>query len=201
MKLLGSTRSPYAFKVMVMVIEKGIACDFEATAPSSSEVAEANPLSKVPTLIRDGGKGLYDSSVIVDYLDGYAINPKLIPDTFEGRIEVKRWESLADGIMDAAVAISHENQLPASERKGPDFYSKHKKKIKAGLSAMDKDLGDKKFCHGESFTLADIACGSAIVCLDIRQADLIWRDAHPGLARHAERMASRESFQTVSRQD
>jgi glutathione S-transferase len=199
MKLLGSNRSPYAFKVMVMITEKGIVCDFEASATSSAEVAEANPLSKIPVLILDDGKVLYDSSVIVDYLDGLVPTPKLIPDAFEDRIEVKRWEALGDGIMDAAVAISHADRVPAAEQNA--HKAKQQKKIDASLAAMEKDLGNGKFCHGDGFTLADIACGCALVCLDIRCADMDWRQTHPALARHAERMAIRESFKLAGSAD
>ena len=199
MKLLGSSKSPYAFKAMVMIVEKGITCDFEAAGASSAEVANANPLSKVPVLIRDDGKGLYDSSVIIDYLDGVAPRPKLIPDAFEDRIEIRRWEALGNGIMDAAVGINHAERLPAADQDA--HKAKQQKKIDAGLVAMAKDLGDREFCHGNGFTLADIACGCALVCLDIRRADMNWRQTHPALARHAERMASRGSFKTAGRSD
>ncbi|MDA0262126.1 MAG: glutathione S-transferase N-terminal domain-containing protein, partial [Proteobacteria bacterium] len=192
-------RSPYAFKVMVMIAEKGIACDVEAAAASSAEVAEVNPLCKVPVLIRDDGKSLYDSSVIIDYLDGVASSPKLIPDAFEDRIEVRRWEALGNGIMDAAVGISHADRLPAADQDAQK--AKQQKKIDAGLAAMAKDLGDRDFCQGDSFTLADIACGCALVCIDIRRADMDWRQTHPALARHAERMASRQSFKTAGSSD
>ena len=114
---------------MVMIMEKGIVCTLDDAAPSSSKVVTANPLAKVPTLIRDDGRALYDSSIIVEYLDGLAAAPKLIPDEFEERIEVKRWEALGNGIMDAAVAISHENREPQATRKGPDFYAKQQKKM------------------------------------------------------------------------
>jgi glutathione S-transferase len=197
MKLLGPSRSPYAFKVKVMIAEKGIACELSDAAPSSPEVAAANPLSKVPTLIRDDGRALYDSTLIVEYLDGLADTPKLIPDDFEARIEVKRWEALGNGIMDAAVAIGHENREPEATRKGPEFYAKQQKKIDAGLTTMAKDLGEREYCHGDSFSLADIACGCALVCVDIRVPDMNWRASYPALARHAERMAARESFKNA----
>lgn len=194
MKLLGSSRSPYAHKTRVMVAEKGIACEFVETSPASPEVAAANPLSKVPTLIRDDGGPLYDSSVIIEYLDGLAATPKLIPEAFEARIEVRRWEALGDGILDATVTISHENRLPVDQRKGPEFYAKHQKKIAAGLATMEKDLGTREFCYGDSFSLADIACGSALAYLDKAMPDMEWRKICPGLARHAERLAQRPSF-------
>ncbi|MGY8991187.1 MAG: glutathione S-transferase family protein [Rhodospirillales bacterium] len=196
MKLLGASRSPYVFKVRVMITEKGIACDLEAVGPASEDVAAANPLCKIPVLIRDDGKSLYDSSVMIDYLDGIAPSPKLIPDAFEDRIEIRRWEALGNGIMDAAVAIGHSDRLPAADQ-GAQIV-KQQKKIDAGLATMAKDLGDRDFCHGDSFTFADIACGCAAVCLDCWHRDMDWRQAHPSLARHAERMASRESFKTAS---
>ncbi len=198
MKLLGPSRSPYALKAMVMIAEKGVACELDDAAPSSPEVAAANPLAKVPTLIRDDGRTLYDSSIIVEYLDGLADTPKLIPEEFEDRIEVKRWEALGNGIMDAAVAISHENREPEATRKGPDFYAKHQKKIDAGLTTMEKDIGDQEFCHGDRFTLADIACGCALICVDIRVPDMNWRKSFPALDRHAERLAERGTFSAAT---
>jgi glutathione S-transferase len=195
MKLLGPSRSPYAFKVMVMLAEKGITCKFSDSSPSSPEVTVANPLSKVPTLIRDDGKALYDSSVIVEYLDGIVDSPKLIPENFEERVEVKRWEALGNGVMDASVAISHENREPEATRKGPDFYAKQQKKIDLGLAVMEKDLGDQRFCHGDRFSLADISCGCALICIDIRVPDMGWRESFPALARYAERITKRTAFE------
>lgn len=199
MKLLGSKRSPYAFKVMVMISEKGIDCEFEGVAPSAPVVAEATPLSQIPVLIRDDGDMLYDSSVIIDYLDGVVTNPKLIPDAFEDRIKVKRWEALCDGIMGAAVAIFYEERVPESQRIA--HRTKQQKKIDAGLAVLAKDLGGGKFCHEDSFSLADIACGSALVCLDFRLPDMDWRQAYPVLASHAERMSKRESFKAAGSRD
>jgi glutathione S-transferase len=108
---------------MVMITAKGIPCEFDAAAPSSTEVAEANPLSKIPVLIRHDGKMLYDSSVIVDYLDGLVPTPKLIED----RIEVKRWEALCNGIMDGAVAISHADRVLTAEQNA--HKAKQQKKL------------------------------------------------------------------------
>ena len=180
-----------------MVAEKGIACDIVETRPSGPEVTAANPLAKVPTLVRDDGRSLYDSCVIVEYLDGLVATPKLIPEAFEDRIEVKRWEALGDGVMDATVTISHENRLPVAQRKGADFYAKHQKKIDAGLLTMEEDLGDREFCHGDSFTLADIACGCALSYLDTTLPDMEWRETHRGLASLAERLAKRASFKNA----
>jgi glutathione S-transferase len=194
MKLLGSKRSPYFRKALAMVKEKGVPCDVVEASPSGPEVTAANPLSKIPTLVRDDGGSLYDSCVIVEYLDGLVATPKLIPEDFEARIEVKRWEALGDGIMDATVMISHENKVSLAQRKGAEFYAKHQKKIDAGLLKMEQDVSGREFCHGDSFTLADIVCGCALFYLDTTLPDMEWRKTHPELARVAQRLADRPSF-------
>ena len=197
MKLLGSSRGPYVQKVRLAIAEKGLACEHDQLAPSAPEIAAANPLAKIPTLLRDDGRAVYDSSVIIEYVDGLGSMPKLIPAEFEARVEVKRWEALGNGMMDAMVAISHENRLPVDQRRGPDFYARHQKKIDAGLATMERDLGTREFCFGDSFTLADIGCGAALLYLDITLPEQDWRAAHPVLAAHFARLRERDSFKSL----
>jgi glutathione S-transferase len=196
MKLLGAGNSPYARKVRIAIEEKGLPYELVAASPSdpASGVAAANPLSKIPVLVRDDGKAVYDSPVIVEYVDGLGGGAKLIPSEFLDRIEVKRWEALGDGIADATIEIVHDQRLPEAERVGEALYAKQKKKIDAGLAAMEKDLGSQSFCYGGSFSLADIACGVALGYLDSSLPKVDWRKAHPGLGALSERLATRESF-------
>lgn len=198
MKLLGSNRSPYFRKVRATAIEKGVALDIVEVRAVAPEVAAANPLAKIPTLIRDDGRPLYDSAVIVEYLEGIAAGPKLIPDDFAARIEVKRWEALASGVMDATVTIHHDNQLPQNERKSADFHARQQRKIDAALATMERDLGDRDFCFGDGLTLADIACGCALSYLDSNLPDMDWRKDHPALKRLAGRLSERESFKAIA---
>lgn len=201
MKLLGSGGSPYVRKVRIVLEEKRIPCEYVVASPSNPEsgVAEANPLGKIPVLIRDDGRSVYDSPVIVEYLDGSGGGEKLIPESFSDRIEVKRWEALGDGIADATIEIVHDQRLPETERRGDALYLKQKKKIDAGLAAMERDLGSRDFCYGAKFSLADIACGVALGYLDQALPKVDWRAAHPSLRRLSERLAARESFKkTVS---
>lgn len=197
MKLLGSNRSPYFRKVRAAAIEKGVALDVVEVRANAPEVASANPLAKIPTLIRDDGRPLYDSGVIVEYLDNLGNGPKLLPAAIEARIEVRRWEALASGVMDATVSIHHENQLPEGERKA-EVYPKQQKKIDAALAVMEKDLGARDFCCGDGLTLADIACGCALSYLDSNLAGLDWRKGHPALSRFAARLAGRDSFKAIA---
>lgn len=192
MKLLGTDRSPYVRKVRIVLEEKGIPYEYVWARPSvpDSPVPAYNPLAKIPVLVTDTGKAVYDSPVIVDYLDGVQRDPKLIPDELEARIDVKRWEALGDGIADAAVLVSHD----PDGRQGEEYHRKHTLKIERGLAAMEKELGSREFCSGEGFSLADIAAGYALGYLDAALPRIEWRGSHPSLAGLADRLARRASF-------
>ena len=93
MKLLGHDGSPYVRKVRIVLEEKRMPYEYVYARPSQpgSPVPEYNPLSKIPVLVTDSGKSIYDSPVIVDYLDPLSCEPKRIPADMEGRVEVKRF--------------------------------------------------------------------------------------------------------------
>lgn len=196
MKLYGSLGSPYARKVRIVLAEKNIPHEFivaRGSAPGSP-VPPLNPLGKIPTLLRDDGRALYDSPVIVEYLDSLGSGPKLIPEDFDGRIEVKRWEALGDGVAEATVNINHEYREPPEKQRSAEWFTKQREKIDRSLALMEKDLGDREFCFGGRFTLADIAAGYALGYLDHALPEVEWRSGHPALARFAARMATRPSF-------
>lgn len=193
MKLYGSARSPYVLKVLAMLGEKGLAFDFDEVKASGPEVAAANPLGKVPTLIRDDGRPLYDSSVILEYLDGLKA-PRLIPDNHEGRVEARRQEALATGIMDAAVNIIHELREEEGKRKGADYIAKQQGKIDAALDAFEAELGGRDWLGGAAPGLGDVACGAALVYLSRARRAVDWRATRPGLARLMEKLAARDAF-------
>jgi glutathione S-transferase len=196
MKLLGVDASPYARKVRIVLEEKRIPYEYVQARPSApgSPVAQFNPLAKVPVLVTDAGKGIYDSPVIVEYLDMLVPEPALIPRDPEGRIEVKRWEALGDGVTDATVAISHERRKPADKQDSAEWYEKQRLKIDRGLAAMEQAIAGREFCYSDRFGLADIAIGYALSYLDRALADIDWRASHPNLKRLAAQLAERESF-------
>jgi glutathione S-transferase len=199
MKLFGSLSSPFVRKVRIALAEKRVGYEFVMEGPSApgSRVPQFNPLGKVPVLVRDDGSVIYDSAVIVEYADGVGAGPGLIPETFTDRIEVKRWEALGDGITDATVLVSHDYRNAPDKRQSPEWYDKQRKKIVRGLAAMARDLGEREFCHGDRFTLADIAAGYALGYLDYILKEIEWHAAHPNLKRLADRLALRESFATT----
>ena len=200
MKLLGTPGSPFARKVRIVLEEKGIPHEYVIERPSApgSRVPQFNPLGQVPVLVLDGGKAIYDSAVIVEYLDGLGTGPGLIPDAPDERIEVKRWGALGDGVAEATVAINHEYREPAEKQRTPAWFERQRLKIDRGLAVMEKDLGAAEFCFGGRFTLADIAAGYALSYLDFALPEIEWRKSHPALTRLAERLAARKSFSATA---
>ena len=199
MKLIGSLTSPYVRKVRVVMAEKRIECELEIQSPwaESHSIADVNPLGKIPVLVLDDGTALYDSRVIVDYLDSLTPVSRLIPETNRQRILVKRWEALADGICDAAATLYLERKRPARQQSA-DWIKRQQVKVVNGLKAIAEDLGERRWCYGESYGLADVAVGCCLGYLAFRFPELEWRDQYPNLARHADKLAKRASFQNTA---
>jgi glutathione S-transferase len=195
MKLIASLTSPYARKVRIALAEKKIEYDLIEESPWKAEttVPNYNPLGKVPVFVLDDGTTLFDSRVIVDYLDTMSPVSRLIPEPNRQRIVVKRWEALADGICDAAVAIVLENKR-ATRQQSKDWLDRQRRKVDLGLKELASELGDKTWCNGEAYSLADIATGCALGYLDLRHAAIDWRAAYPNLVKLAVRLAKRPSF-------
>jgi len=178
----------------VLIDGRNVQGALERGSAPGSRVPQWNPLGKVPTLVLDDGRGLYDSPVIVEYLDSLGTGPRLIPDAPDERIEVKRWEALGDGIAEATVAINHGYREPPEKRHEPAWFERQRLKLERGLAVMEKDLGAGAFCFGGRFTLADIAAGYALDYLDFALPEVEWRKTHSALARLAGRLAARKSF-------
>jgi glutathione S-transferase len=196
MKLIGTLTSPYTRKVRVVFTEKRIDYDFEAHSPSEpgTRVPEFNPLGKVPVLVLDDGTTIFDSRVIVEYLDGVSPVARLIPETSRQRIQVRRWEALADGILDAAVLTMQEGRRPKAKQ-SMEWIERQMGKVDSALKHAAGDLEDRPWCYDEGFSLADIALGCALGYLDFRFPAIPWRTAYPNLERHAEKLFKRPSFE------
>jgi len=146
----------------------------------------------VPVLILDDGTSLYDSSVIAEYVDSLA-SPAWLPAAPLPRALARRSEALADGICDAAAAIVVERRRPAVLQ-SEEWIDRQRRKIREGTAELARELDERAWCHGETYSLADIATGCALGYLDLRHAELDWRALHPNLARLAEKLAKRPPF-------
>ncbi|SPE34356.1 Glutathione S-transferase [Burkholderiales bacterium] len=196
LRLIASPTSPYARKVRIVMAEKRIECELEMTdvwAPETT-ISRFNPLGKVPCLIMDDGGAVFDSRVIVEYLDTLTPVGHLIPASGRQRVEVRTWEALADGIIDALVLVRLEHTQRPEHARSQAWIDRHLGKVEAGLHAASTALAEKAWCHDERFSLADIALGVTLGYLDFRFPEIRWRPDHPNLARYYEKLAARPSF-------
>ena len=195
MKLLYSVTSPYARKVRIVAAEKRIELELEPVVLSSpdSPVPAYNPLGKVPVLVLDDETSLFDSRVIAEFLDNRNPLAHLIPLDPVQKILVRRWEALADGATDAAVAALMESRRP-KDLQDAAWITKQRGKVEHGLKALSDDLGKGKWCVNDTFSLADIALGCFLGYLEFRFEDINWKHQYPNLARHYDKLMKRDSF-------
>ena len=198
MKLIGSTTSPYVRKVRIVMAEKKLDYQFvnEDVWSADTQISASNPLGKVPCLVMEGGEALFDSRVIVEYVDTLSPVGKLIPDRGRERAEVKTWEALSDGLLDAAILARLEATWPGRQEseRSQAWIDRQLKKIDDSLVAMDRALAERSNCVGIHLSLADIAVGVAVGYLDFRFPQIDWRGQHPNLAALYERLSQRQSF-------
>ena len=195
MKLLYAPNSPYARKVRIVAQEKHIELELQEVVLADPDciVKNYNPLGKIPVLILNDGDSLYDSRVIVEYLDNHAPGTHLIPTDNTSKIAARRWEALADGICDAAVSAMLE-QRKAPEKQSQANIDKQLEKVTRGLEVLNLDIIKKKWCVNETFGLADIALGCMLGYIDLRFKQLNWQDNYPNLAKHYSLLVKRPSF-------
>ena len=198
MKLLGSTASPYVRKVRVVMAEKKLEYAFvtEDVWAADTAIAESNPLGKVPCLVMEGAEALFDSRVIVEYLDTLSPVGRLIPTMGRERSEIKTWEALADGLMDAAILARLEANWAGRTKaqRSQAWIDRQLDKVNAVLKAMSRGLAERPFCGGVHMTLADIAVGCALGYLDFRFPNIDWRSEYPNLVRLHDKLMLRASF-------
>ena len=197
MKLIGSLTSPYVRKVRVVMAEKKLDYQHELEDVwANDKIVKSNPLGKVPCLVLSGGEAIFDSRVIVEYLDTRSPVSRLIPEGSRERIEVRTWEALADGLLDAAILARLEQTWPgrSAEQRCQAWIDRQMHKVTASVAAISTGLADQPWCSGIYLSLADIAVGCALGYLDFRFPQVDWRGPHPNLAKLADKLATRASF-------
>ncbi|SEL30566.1 glutathione S-transferase [Roseateles sp. YR242] len=202
MKLIGSLTSPYVRKVRIVMAEKKLDYQFELEDVwGSDNILKINPLGKVPCLVMEGQDSItgavFDSRVIVEYVDTLSPVGKLIPERGRERCEVRTWEALSDGLLDACLAARMEETWSGrtDAERSAAWIQRQMNKVHASLQAMSHGLGEKNWCSGNHFTLADISLGCALGYLDFRFPTIDWRASHANLARHFDKLMTRASFQ------
>ena len=190
MKLHYSPTSPFVRKVLVAAHERGMAQSIELTS-TSAELRADNPLEKVPTLVLDDGRTLFDSFVIVEWLNSQGAGPNLIPADAQERTDVLRRHALADGIMEAAVSSVMERRRP-EDRQWDGFLKRQRGKIERAIAALDSEA------MAETVDLSTITVGAALGYVGFRLVDLDWRSGHGPLADWFDRFSRRPSMTSTA---
>jgi len=196
MKLIGSLASPYVRKVRVVLAEKKLDYHLELEnvwAPETT-IQKLNPLGKVPCLIMEDGYAMYDSRVIVEYLDAVSPVCKLLPPNGRERADIKCWEALADGVLDAGVLVRLERNLRPKAQQSDEWMARQLQKVELGLASMSERLGDDAYCASNHYSLADVAVGCCLGWLSFRFPEIDWRSKHPNLGRLFDKLSERQSF-------
>jgi glutathione S-transferase len=200
MKLIGSLASPYVRKVRIVMAEKKLdySLVLENVWAPETTIQQSNPLGKVPCLIMEDGGAMFDSRVIVEYLDTLTPVGKLLPTQGRERAGIKCWEALADGILDAGILMRLEKTLRPAEQQSQVWIDRQMRKVHAGLKAMSAGLAETPFCGGNHYTLADIAVGCALGWLSFRFPEIDWRGDYPNLDKLFDKLSERPSFKETT---
>jgi glutathione S-transferase len=177
--------SPFVRKVMVAAHEAGVADRIElvrspvAMNKVNAAVMRDNPLSKIPTLVTDEGMALFDSDVICEYLDSLHAGQKLIPTSGNARWVALRWNALGSGMIDALVLWRNERMRPEGHR-SVETLEAYAQKCVATLDWVEREI---PALEKAAFGLGHISIGCMFGYLDLRFADMTWRDARPASER------------------
>jgi glutathione S-transferase len=190
--LISATPSPYARKVRIALIEKGIPFTLQTEVPWHGTTATPayNPLEKLPVLVQPDGTGIYESRFILEWLEVKHPTPRLLPDDAEQILAARQVEVIADGVCDAVVLLFFERlrQEPSAE-----WIARQRRKVEGGVRALAERAGDG-FLVGNRFGLADIAAGTALRYLAVRFPEFDWAGQYPSLAAMSARLEARPSF-------
>jgi glutathione S-transferase len=195
-QLIVSLTSPYARKARITALEKKVDFEMKVDVPWNEDtgVIKLNPLGKVPVWLTKEGEAIYDSRVIVEYLEIIA-GPSLMPEKPLDKIKVKQTEALADGIMDAALCIFSERRKRPTELQYPWWVNRQFGKIHRGLEQLSEMLGEKPYFFGESLSIADIAVACALGYIGLRfSEDFSWQHKYPYLSHFYNGLMDRPSF-------
>ena len=197
-QVISATPSPYARKVRIALLEKGIPFELLTEVPwdSTTSTPKYNPLEKLPVLVCADGTSFYESRFILEYLELKHPTPGLLPGDLEGHLAAKRLEVLCDGICDALVLMFFERMRPATTQ-SQEWTARQQRKVDGGMKEIARLVGRRPYAVGDCFSLGDIAAATVVGYISVRWPDMAWREAYPDLATHSDRMEARPSFMTT----
>ena len=195
MKLIIATPSPFARKARVVLREKNIDCEEIVDIPWNKDTLTKglNPIGKIPILLQEGNTPIFDSKVIVQYLEYLKQEPRIYPLDPRDNISARLIETTFDGVCDAVVLIFLENSRNKDLRSN-NWLKRQEKKIYNGIEYLSDNLGNKKYFVGNDFSIADICGISCLEYLDLRFSKFHWRRDYPNLENYWHTHKDRKSF-------
>lgn len=192
-QLISATPSPYARKVRIVLIEKGIPFDLITEVPwdSTTKTPQFNPLEKLPVLILEDGSSVYESHHILEYIEAKLPGLPMLSNNVDERLFAKEVEVVADGMCDALVLSFFEKQR---EHQSTEWTARQMRKVDGGFRALAEWVENKQFLVGDRFGLADVAAGSVCGYVDVRWPEYPWRSRYPSLAKYVDGLNERQSF-------
>ena len=192
-RLISATPSPYARKVRIALLEKGVPFELVTEVPwnSETETPRWNPLEKLPVLITPAGESVFESRYVLEWIEIKHPAPPLAPTKADDLLAMKRYEVIADGACDALVLMFIER---SRAQPSPEWTARQKRKADGALRELAATLGDSAFCVADRLTYADLAVGSLLGWLRVRMPDYGWERTHPNLVTYADRLEERPSF-------
>lgn len=198
-KLILSTTSPYARRVRITALENKIDFDVAVDVPwnEDTRVIELNPLGKVPVWITESNENIFDSRVIVEFLEiqnGYKFS-SADPAKY---LKIKRIESLAEGVMDASLCLFAERKKRPKELQHQWWLDRQFGKLNRGLTQLQDLLGSREYIFDNRLTVADFALISALGYVQLRfNDDFSLKEKYPELMGYYDRLMNRESVKST----
>lgn len=197
MKLHWSPRSPFVRKVMIVLHETGLVDRVDCVrtvvalaGEPNPDLLPDNPIAKIPTLVLDDGRALFDSRVIVEYLDTLHSGPKLFPPDGDRRFRHLRWMSLADGLTDVLLLWRNERIRPEGTQH-PVLISAFETKVRHAIAALEQEVDD---LAADDFGIGHVALVCTLGQMDFRYKDSNWRKAAPRLGAWYDEIRKRPSI-------
>jgi glutathione S-transferase len=199
MRLFATPASPYSRKIRVLLLEKNVPHEVEMVELwEPNALAAVNPLGKVPALALADGRVLVSSPLIAEYVDGHFEGPRFLPEDPEVRLEVRRWEALADGAMDAVIAGLYEKRFHDEARRSAEWLARQHGKATAGFAALERMMQDREWCVGDCMSIADIAVACHVGFVMLRAPELFHENLHSRITALWRRMEARPSLRATA---
>ena len=197
MQLFYSSASPYARKVLVTAREAGVIDDIKIISATvtpttrNDAIAIANPIGKIPTMVLDDGRTLFDSRVICEYIDGLSASIKLFPAHPDARLTAQTLHALGDGMLDAALLARYETSFRPAEYRWDDWENGQKDKLFRSLDYLEQQC--LEILDGP-VTIGHVAIGCALGYIDFREVLADWSEGRDGLKEWYSRFKQRDSM-------